>query len=158
MTDSHPSTPTTGARPRKPNEGVPGNPELGTSLPVLVIEDEKFLLSYFQAALHRAGVKSVGATSGGEALALLERGEFAAVVSDLQLPGGAGGAEIFDWVRRNRPQLVQRFLFITGDLQSPHAAEVRERTGASFLEKPFRVAQLLESLKKILSRGETVHV
>ena len=144
MTDFHPSTPI---------EGV-----LDTPLPVLVIEDERFLLSYFQSALQRAGVKSVGATSGAEALELLERGNFAAVISDLQLPGGAGGAEIFDWVRRNRPHLAQRFLFITGDLQSPYAAEVRERTGATFLEKPFRVAQLLESLRKIMSRGETVHV
>ncbi len=128
MTDFHPSTPITGA--------------LETALPVLVIEDEKFLLSYFQAALMRIGVKSAGATSGGEAL----------------LPGGIDGAEIFDWVRRNRPPLAQRFMFITGDLQSPYAAEVRERTGATFLEKPFRVAQLLEILGKIMSRGETVHV
>ena len=144
MTDFHPSTPITGA--------------LETALPVLVIEDEKFLLSYFQAALMRVGVKSAGATSGGEALELLERGKFAAVISDLRLPGGIDGAEIFDWVRRNRPPLAQRFMFITGDLQSPYAAEVRERTGATFLEKPFRVAQLLEILGKIMSRGETVHV
>ena len=138
---------------------LPGNPTTGSpALPVLVIEDEKFLLSYFQSALRRGGVNSVGATSGSEALELLQRDEFAAIISDLQLPGGVDGAQIFDWVRRNRPQLSPRFLFITGDLQSPYAHEVRERTGAAFLEKPFRVVQLLEMLKKILSRGETAHV
>ena len=126
-------------------------------MPVLVIEDEKFLLSFFQAALHRNGLKSVGATSGGEALGLLERGEFAAVVSDLRLPGGIDGAQIFEWVRRNRPQLSRHFLFITGDLQSSYAAEIRERTGATFLEKPFRIAHLLEAVKKILSGGDTAH-
>ena len=153
------------------NPGTSNSGALGTPLPVLVIEDEKFLLSYFQAALMRGGVKSAGATSGGEALELLQRGEFAAVVSDLLLPGGIDGAEVFDWVCQNRPELAQRFLFITGDLHSSYAAEVRERTGAMFLEKPFRVAQLLETLGKILSnsskpatglqgdsQGETVHV
>jgi DNA-binding NtrC family response regulator len=143
MTDSHPSMPLNGG--------------LGTPLPVLVIEDEKFLLSYFQSALQRGGLKSVGATTGGEALDLLERGHFAAVISDLRLPGGVDGAQIFDWVCRNRPQLARRFLFITGDLQSSYALEVRERTGAIFLQKPFRVAQLLETVKAILSPGETVH-
>ena len=126
-------------------------------LPVLVIEDERFLLSYFQSALDRGGVKTIGATSGGEALELLQRGEFAAIVSDLRLPGAIGGAEIFEWVRRNRPELSQRFLFITGDLHAPDAAKVRECTGAIFLEKPFRAGQMLEMVRKIMSRGETVH-
>ena len=143
MTDSHPKM--------LLNDG------LGTPLPVLVIEDESFLLSYFQAALQRGGLKSVGTTSGGEALGLLESGDFAAVISDLRLPGNVDGAQIFDWVCRNRPQLSRRFLFITGDLQSQYAIELRERTGATFLQKPFRAAQLLETLKAILSRGETVH-
>ena len=157
MTEQKPSTPNKGARPGKPNADFPRTPALAGPLPVLVIEDEKFLLSYFQAALKRGGVKSVGATSGGEALELLRSGEFAAVISDLQLPDGADGAEIFDWVRHNRPQLARHFMFITGDLQSSYAAEVRERTGATFLEKPFRMAQLLESVREIMARGETVH-
>ena len=125
---------------------------------MLVIEDEKFLLTYFQSALRRGGVHSVGATSGIEALDLLKRENFAAIISDLRLPGGVDGAEIFDWVRRHRPQLSRHFLFISGDLQSPYADEVRERTGAAFLQKPFRTAQLLEMVQKILSRGETAHV
>ena len=126
-------------------------------LPVLVIEDERFLLSYFQSALERAGVKTVGATSGSQALDLLQRGEFAAIVSDLRLTGASDGAEIFEWVRRNRPELSKRFLFITGDLQASSAAEIRERTGAMFLGKPFRPGQMVEMVRKIMSRGETVH-
>jgi two-component system, cell cycle response regulator DivK len=127
-------------------------------LPVLVIEDERFLLSYFQSALERGGVRTVGASSGSEALDLLQRGEFAAIVSDLRLTGAIDGAEIFEWVRRHRPELSHRFLFVTGDLHAPSAAEVRERTGAIFLEKPFRPGQMVEMVKKMMSRGETVYV
>lgn len=126
-------------------------------LPVLVVEDEEVLLSFLQTALARGGVKVVGASSGAEALTLLERGGLAGVVSDLRMPGGIGGAEIFDWVCQNRPELAARFLFITGDVNDPYAIEVQKRTGALFIEKPFRIALLIELIRQITAR-ERLHV
>jgi CheY-like chemotaxis protein len=120
-------------------------------LPILVVEDEELLLSFLKTALERGGVKVVGAASAAEALDFLKHGEVAAVVSDLRMPGGQGGEEIFDWVRQNRPQLSSRFLFITGNVSDPYAEQVRERTGALFIEKPFRIAMLLELIKRIMS-------
>jgi DNA-binding NtrC family response regulator len=127
-------------------------------LPVLVVEDEELLLSFLTTAVERGGVKAVGAASGREALGLLERGEFSAIISDLRMPGGIGGAEIYDWVGQNRPELASRFLFISGNVQDPLALETRKRTGALFIEKPFRIAQLLELINKIISHDEAGHV
>jgi DNA-binding NtrC family response regulator len=127
-------------------------------LPVLVVEDEELLLSFLTTAVERGGVKVVGVASGREALGLLEHGEFAAIVSDLRMPGGIGGAEIFDWVGQNRPELASRFLFISGNIHDPLALEIQERTGAMFIEKPFRIAMLLDLIKKIISRNEDAHV
>jgi DNA-binding NtrC family response regulator len=123
-------------------------------LPVLVVDDEEVLLSFLNTALERGGIKVVGAASGADALAALEQGEFAGVVSDLRMPGGIGGAEIYDWVRQHRPELSKRFLFVTGNVSDDYAVEVRERTGALFIEKPFRIALLIELIKKITSRSE----
>lgn len=127
-------------------------------LPVLVVEDEELLLSFLTTAVERGGVKAVGAASGREALGLLAHGEFSAIVSDLRMPGGIGGAEIYDWVGQNRPELSSRFLFISGNVHDSLALETRERTGALFIEKPFRIAQLLELIKKLISRNEAGHV
>jgi CheY-like chemotaxis protein len=127
---------------------------MSESLPVLVVEDEEVLLCFLNTALARGGVKVVGASSGAEALALLEHGEFAGIVSDLRMPGAIGGAEIHDWVRLNRPALATSFLFITGNVSDEYAVGVRERTGALFIEKPFRIALLIELIKKITSRSE----
>jgi DNA-binding NtrC family response regulator len=127
-------------------------------LPVLVVEDEELLLSFLTTAVERGGVKAVGAASGREALGLLEHGEFSAIVSDLRMPGGIGGAEIYDWVGQNRPELASRFLFISGNVQDPLALEIRKRTGALFIEKPFRIAQLLELITRIISHNEASHV
>jgi DNA-binding NtrC family response regulator len=125
-------------------------------LPVLLVEDEELLLSFLMTALERGGVKVIGAASGSEALGLLERAEYAGVISDLRMPGQIGGAEIFDWVKENRPELSSCFLFITGNTSDPYAIEIRERTGALFIEKPFRIGLLLEMISKITSpRGQT---
>lgn len=128
--------------------------DMSESLPILVVEDEEVLLCFLNTALERGGVKVVGASSGGEALALLEHGEFAGIVSDLRMPGGVGGAEIYDWVRQNRPEMSARFLFITGNVSDDYAVKVRERTGALFIEKPFRIALLIALIKEITTRNE----
>jgi DNA-binding NtrC family response regulator len=127
-------------------------------LPVLVVEDEEILLSFLKTALERGGFKVTGAGSAPEALSILEHGAFAVVVSDLRMPGGAGGAEVFDWVHEHRPDLASRFLFITGNVSDPFAVQVRERTGALFIEKPFRIALLIELIKKITALNENAHV
>ena len=90
-------------------------------------------------------------------MALLEREDFAGVVSDLRMDGGIGGAEIFDWVHEHRPELCSRFLFITGNASDPYAVAVRERTWALFIEKPFRIALLIEMITELRRRGRDAH-
>jgi len=131
---------------------------MSESLPVLIVEDEELLLGFLKTALERGGFKIVGAGSAAEALELLEHGEFAVVVSDLCMPGGMGGAEIFDWVRENRPELASSFLFITGNVSDEYAVQTRQRTGALFIQKPFRIALLIELIKKIMACNEHLHV
>jgi DNA-binding NtrC family response regulator len=130
---------------------------MSESLPVLIVEDEELLLSFLKTALERGGFKVMGAGSAIEALALLERVDFGVVVSDLRMPDGPGGAEIFDWVAENRPALASCFLFITGNVSDPHALETRERTGALFIEKPFRIALLIQLIRKITEHDERLH-
>jgi CheY-like chemotaxis protein len=139
-------------------EGTKSEKDMNELLPVLVVEDEELLLPILTTAVEQAGVKAVGAASGREALARLQQGQFSAIVCDLHLPDGIGGAEIFDWVGKNRPELAARFLFISGNVQDPHAIETRERTGALFIEKPFRTAQLVELIQRITARNEAGHV
>jgi CheY-like chemotaxis protein len=130
---------------------------MNESLPVLVVEDEEVLLSFLKTALERGGVNVVGAGSGPEAIGLLGNGKFAGIVSDLKMPGGIGGAEIFDWVHENLPELSSRFLFITGNVHDQYAIQVRERTGALFIEKPFRIALLIELINRITSGPDPTH-
>lgn len=121
-----------------------------SKLPLLVIEDESAVMSFLRAALERNGYQIVSAASGAEGLKLLEHGNYMGVISDMRTPGGVTGADVHEWVRTHRPELLHRILFITGDTVNQETMAILEKTGAPCIEKPFRVAQLLKSIKLLL--------
>jgi DNA-binding NtrC family response regulator len=116
--------------------------------PVLVIEDEPAVLSFVKAALERAGYGVVAVVSGADALNVLARDKFLGVVSDMRTPGGVDGADVHAWIAANRPELVSRVIFITGDIVNEETAATLRRTGAPCVEKPFRVQQLIGVVEK----------
>lgn len=124
----------------------PGN------LPVLVIEDEPSVLSFVRACLERAGYNVVEASCGVEALTILEQRDFLGVVSDMRTPGGVDGADVHSWITQHKPELVCRVIFITGDTVNEETAATLRRTGAPYVEKPFRVQQLLSIVEKTLGK------
>jgi DNA-binding NtrC family response regulator len=117
--------------------------------PVLVIEDEPAVLSFVKAALERAGYGVVAVVSGADALNVLARETFLGVVSDMRTPGGVDGADVYAWIAANRPELVSRVIFITGDIVNEETAATLRRTGAPCVEKPFRVQQLIGVVEKV---------
>jgi DNA-binding NtrC family response regulator len=122
------------------------------SLPVLLIEDEPAVMSYVRAVLERNGYEVVCSGSGVDGLKQLESGEFMGVVSDMRTPGGVDGADVYAWISANRPALVSRLVFITGDVASDETAATLFRTGIPCVEKPFRVQQFLSVIEKTVGK------
>jgi DNA-binding NtrC family response regulator len=123
---------------------------MAKKLPVLVIEDEPSVMSFVRAALERAGYTVETAASGADALPMLESGEFLGVVSDMRTPGGVDGADVHAWLVANRPELVAKLIFITGDIVNEETAQTLIKTGAPCVEKPFRISQLMDVVKKVM--------
>jgi CheY-like chemotaxis protein len=123
-------------------------------LPILLIEDEPAVMAYVQAALERSGYPVVCCESGVDALRLLETGSFLGVVSDMRTPGGVDGGQVHAWISRNRPDLTSRLVFITGDIANEETVATLRQTGAPCVEKPFRVAQLIEVVSKTFGKAE----
>jgi CheY-like chemotaxis protein len=119
-------------------------------LAVLVIEDEPSVMSYVKAAMERAGYEVVGVNSGAEALLILEKTDFLGVVSDMRTPGGVDGADVHAWLVANRPKLVSKLIFITGDIVNEETAQTLAKTGAPCVEKPFRISQLMDVVKRVM--------
>jgi DNA-binding NtrC family response regulator len=124
-----------------------------TALPILVIEDERSVMSYIKTALERNGYKVVPIETGVEALERLKTDKFLGVISDMRTPGGVDGADVHTWLSKNRPDLANRMLLITGDTVNEETAAALLRTGVPYIEKPFRVQQLLAAIEKLMGRG-----
>ncbi|MDT8070637.1 MAG: response regulator [Terriglobia bacterium] len=122
------------------------------ALPILVIEDEKAVMSYIKIALERHGYKVLSIETGIEALERLKSDRFLGVVSDMRTPGGVDGADVHTWIAKNRPELATRMLFITGDTVNEETAATLRRTGVPYIEKPFRVQQLIAAIEKIMGK------
>jgi len=124
-----------------------------TPLPVLLIEDEPAVMAYVQAALERSGYPVVCCESGVDALRLLEKGEFLGIVSDMRTPGGVDGAQVHAWITRNRPELVSKLVFITGDIANEETVATLRATGAPCVEKPFRVQQFIDVISRTMGKA-----
>jgi DNA-binding response OmpR family regulator len=118
-------------------------------LPILLIEDEATVVAFVRAALERSGYRVEVASSAVQGLRLLETRAYAAVISDMRTPGGISGAEVLAWLRGNRPEMTGRLLFITGDIANDETAAILKTSGVPFIEKPFRVRELMAQVEKL---------
>jgi DNA-binding NtrC family response regulator len=122
--------------------------------PILLVEDEPSVMAYVRTALERSGYAVHCASTGESAIAMVQSAEFLGVISDMRTPGAVNGADLYDWLKLNRPALAKQLLFITGDTVNEETAQALERTGAPFIEKPFRVQQLLEMVKSVIGAAK----
>lgn len=126
----------------------------GTRGRVLAIDDEVLLLKAYRRMLidHHDVVTQPSAV---EALKLLEEDRaFDVVLCDLQMPG-MSGAQLHETVRARWPELVERFVFVTGGAFTPETRRFLDRGGITCINKPFQLGELLALFERRL-RGSTV--
>lgn len=123
-------------------------------LPLLVIEDERSVMDFIRLALERHGYSCRTASSAAQGIVMLESGSFNGVISDMRTPGGASGADVHAWITRNRPELKERMLFITGDTVNEETLKALNHTGVPYIEKPFRVRDLIANVERIFGRAQ----
>jgi DNA-binding NtrC family response regulator len=121
--------------------------------PVLLIEDEPSIMALVSATLERNGYHVVCTESGADALRLLEKGQFLGVVSDMRTPGGVDGAQVHTWITANRPDLIDKVVIITGDYANEETVSTLRKIGALYLEKPFRVQDLISAVEKTMGKA-----
>jgi len=70
------------------------------------------------------------------------------IICDLRMPG-CGGAELHEWLRVHRPDLLSRLIVATGDAVSPEAADFVQRTSCPVLQKPFELSELRTLVERL---------
>lgn len=117
---------------------------------VLVVEDNDGIAELLRHSLTDDGVATVYATTGADALQLLDHGVRPdLLLLDLRLPDMDAGALVTE--ARARGFHIPALL-ISG---WPNAAAVAEEYGLPFLEKPFDLDELADLLTRLLSAEGT---
>lgn len=119
---------------------------------ILVIDDEKMVLRAIQRILRDHEV--VGTESAREALAFIERGEsFDLILSDVMMPMMTG-IEFYETLLEVNPDLARRVVFISGGAITATIEDFLRSVPNPRIDKPFEVANLLETVQQLLA-GET---
>ncbi len=130
-------------------------PAVGAGGRVLVVDDEEVVRRLLQEILRSHFDCQVDlARNGAEGLEMLRRQDFAAVISDVQMPG-MNGSDFFEAVRAEFPDLASRFAFITGYAGAPDTEMRLSRWQVPVIAKPFTVARLVDVVGALLRQTRT---
>lgn len=129
---------------RPATESGPTSPSLPR---LLVVDDEPMLLGMLARALRRHWTVTT-ATSGPEALRLLEHQAFEVIVCDLMMPG-MSGMDLAAELDRRWPALRARVLFLTGGAVLPEAEAFLSRADVRHMTKPVVLGEFELRLREV---------
>ncbi|MCR9160214.1 MAG: response regulator [Nannocystaceae bacterium] len=106
---------------------------------ILVVDDEPLVCEGIKRALraHEVTITS----SGRDAVELCESAEFDLVLCDVMMPE-VSGMDVYSRVRRERPEMTQRFVFMTGGAFTASARAFLESIDNEQIIKPFSLREL----------------
>ena len=124
--------------------------EPGASRVVLVVDDEPSIRLVLRRTLVRDGWIVEEASDGPAAQALLrDRSRpYAAVVLDVSLPG-MSGAQLYEWLSGERPELLGRLVIASG-APSPFFEDV----GRPVLPKPFEITAVRDTVRQVADAAD----
>jgi len=130
----------------------PAPPAATGRLAVLVVDDEVSLREALLRFLQRRDIHCEGVADGWEAIRLLEQRDFDVIISDVRMPG-MSGREFLERLRRDRPELVGRLVFTTGDAFTSETATLLKESGVPTVAKPFDFAVLERVVRAVAGRA-----
>jgi two-component system response regulator (stage 0 sporulation protein F) len=113
---------------------------------LLVVDDEKVVLDLLVKVLQREGYATITATSGEEALGLLESTRLSGVISDIMMPG-MNGIELLKSIKQRNQALP--VLLITGYAGKVNINNAMEAGADGYISKPFKNIQIIQKLKEL---------
>jgi two-component system chemotaxis response regulator CheY len=121
---------------------------------VLVVEDSRAMRVFVSSILEATGrYEVIEVDNGFDALRALPRGDFALVVTDVNMPD-VSGIELTKFVRDNPKYSSIPVIVISTDSSHKDLLRAKEAGAADFLAKPFTAEELLELIDRVCKEAE----
>jgi CheY-like chemotaxis protein len=119
---------------------------------VLVAEDEPAVLDMLARFLADEGAAVTGVRDGQEAWEKLAQDDFDLILADLRMPR-LDGRGLYDRIARQRPELLPRIVFATGDVLRQETLRFLEGVPNLILLKPLDLGNVRRALADALGSG-----
>jgi signal transduction histidine kinase/CheY-like chemotaxis protein len=121
---------------------------------ILVIDDDASVLSTIRRVLIREHDVTALSDPREAQRILSSPSDFDVILCDLMMPH-ITGQELYIAIKDRRPELAQRFVFVTGGATTTAAKSFLELLPNDVIEKPFSITSLLSLARRyVLRRGE----
>lgn len=114
---------------------------------ILLVDDEEEFVSTLSERLEIRGFDSKMATSGEQALSLIENHDFDAVVLDLKMPG-MDGLEIMDHIKEKHPETP--VILLTGYGSTREGMDGMQKGAFDYLMKPLDIDELISKIREAI--------
>jgi PAS domain S-box-containing protein len=119
---------------------------------ILVVEDDALVQGYVIAQLGGLGYRTLVASDGVAALALVDQGvEFDLLFTDMIMPGGMNGRKLAEAVLARRAGV--KVLYTSGYTDNAIVHEGHLDPGVALLRKPYRKSDLAQKIREVLESG-----
>ena len=122
---------------------------------VMVIDDERDILTCLDEVLTSEGYRVTGVVSGAEALDLLPEDPPDLVILDLRMPG-MNGLEVLQAIRRTHADLPVVVCSALGSYKNDF--EIMSGNVSAFLDKPMDLDRVIETVASLIGEGERAEV
>jgi CheY-like chemotaxis protein len=118
---------------------------------ILVVDDNLTIRNLVATILGEQGMEVAAASDGREALAYLERRRPDLMLLDLSMPH-IDGLEVLRRIREHPTLRDLRIVMLTAAASTPRFKEVNVYQPDGYVEKPFRINDLVDQVKRALNR------
>ena len=120
---------------------------------ILIVDDDKDILTAIETAFQPTGVKILTATDGASATVIAQEQAPDLIILDAMLPQRSGFLVLENIkpkkVRGSKPYVIM----ITGNTGKRHQAWAESLGADGYINKPFRMDRLFESTQALLAKG-----
>jgi DNA-binding response OmpR family regulator len=122
---------------------------------ILIVDDDPDVVTAITMALTDQGAKVYQAVDGSQAVEIHDKEHPDLVVLDMMLPKRSGFL-VLERIKKGKPKGAKpRVFMITGNLGSRHKTYAETLGVDDYINKPFRMDRLLQSIEKILTSMST---
>jgi CheY-like chemotaxis protein len=115
---------------------------------ILVVEDDSELAGMLDYFLRSRGYQVTSVANGVDGLRSVMGRDYDAILCDMVMPQMAGDM-FYLAVRRVRPHLCERFIFVTAHQERPRVKEFLNQVREMVLRKPFNLDDLAVLLDRL---------